>query len=125
MKTKIDKKELDSKEQKIEFLKGELKYCKKKLDWCENRITEKEQKIEEVLSMPAVSIAGMDCYQILINRTLEGITWNESAVRDLMMTTDHFYFLPSLVWKRTVKETHWFDEMSNEDIVNGKWKNLM
>lgn len=48
MKTKIDKKELDSKEQKIEFLKGELKYCKKKLDWCENRITEKEQKIEEL-----------------------------------------------------------------------------
>lgn len=85
----------------------------------------KEQKIKEVLSMPAASVAGMDCYQVLINRSVEGITWNESAVKDLMMTTDHFYFLPSSVWKRTVKETHWFDEMPHEDIMDGKWKTLM
>lgn len=85
----------------------------------------REDKIEEVLAMPAVSIGDMEQYQVLINRSAEGITWNKNAVKELLLTTDHVYFLPILVWKKTVKESHWHDNVEHEDILKGKWKNLM
>lgn len=90
-----------------------------------------EKRILEVLAMPAVSIAGFNdgMYEHLIVRDKDkGISWHEKAVRETMLTDAQFaYTLSMFVWKRTVREVNWFDDMreDHEAILRGEWKSLM
>jgi hypothetical protein len=88
-----------------------------------------EKYIQEILSFPAVNAvkgSGGDIFETFVDRDKEnGITWNEKVVRgacmiDPILTRN----LLNKLWKSTVKEQYWFDDMSHEDIISGKWKDL-
>lgn len=88
---------------------------------------EAQRQIEEILALPAVSLlsSGNLFAEDYIERDVEKgtIKWRERMVRDsLTINSDLRYVFHKAVWKNTVKEQHWFDEMSHEDILAGKWK---
>ena len=111
----------------------------KKLKIATDHITEDEKRelleinqkytnetIEEILALPAVAFlkSGNMFAEDYIERDMEkGIIWREQMVRDALSINDSMrYTVRSQVWKNTVKETYWFEEMSHEDVLDGKWK---
>lgn len=83
--------------------------------------------IDEILQFPAAAAvwgAYGDQYEQLVERSVEGgITWRENLVREVLnINPDAFYTLHSRVWKNTVREQYWFEEMSHEDIMAGEWR---
>ena len=92
-----------------------------------NLLSYRKEVIKEILALPAVSVGHRVDYQYLIERGEGGIKWNTKAVEDLIMSTDHVYFLKTVVWKNTVREQHWFDPMreDHEAIVRGDWRSLI
>ena len=85
--------------------------------------------IDAILALPAVSAARdpFERYEQFIERSMEkGVSWRENVVREAInINPDISYELFNQVWKRTVKEQYWFEEMSHEDILAGKWKKWM
>lgn len=92
-----------------------------------------KERIEEILAMPAVSAVMSDdpfieqvLYEEFVKRESDGIKWNKELLTEACtLNTELARTLHLRVWRRTVKEQHWFDEMSHEDIVAGKWRQLM
>lgn len=89
-----------------------------------------ENSIKAILSMPAVNALndsnGM--YSHLVKRNIEKgiIEWDEDVVANMCRIDSVFmYNLSNTLWKRTVKEQYWFEDMSHEDIIAGKWKELI
>lgn len=82
--------------------------------------------IDEILALPAVSFlrSGNMFAEDYIERNMDkGIIWREQMVRDALSINDNLrYSIRNQVWKNTVTETYWFEEMSYEDILEGKWK---
>ena len=86
-----------------------------------------DREIDEILALPAVNISNNEgLYDEFIIRDQEkGILWHESMVRDACRINDILrHNLHLRVWRNTVKEKNWFVEMSHEDILAGKWKEL-
>ena len=51
--------------------------------------------------------------------------WDEEMVTNMCKIDSTFrYNLSNSIWKNTVKEQYWFEDMSYEDIIAGKWKEL-
>lgn len=93
-------------------------------------ITEaRERRINEILAMPAISFvkSGNTFAEDCIIRDLEkGIIWDEKFVRGFLEARpDMVYVMYNSVWKNTVKPQHWDLDMSYEDILAGKWKELI
>jgi hypothetical protein len=89
-----------------------------------------ERVIEEILSFPAVNILknSYGMYEEFVIRNAEKgvIEWNEEMVRNACRINDILRYNMSIaIWKGSVKEQHWFDDMSHEDIIAGKWKELI
>ena len=89
-----------------------------------------ELQIQAILALPAVSavLSGQADYyeQFIIRDPEKGIIWRDHMVKDTCRLNDilrHNLFLN--VWRNTVKEPYWFDDMSYEDIIEGKWKQLI
>lgn len=88
-----------------------------------------EEKIQMVLSLPAVNIvdASSGIYNDLVKRTDTAIVWNEEAVREYL-TNERTSFLPTILWRRTVNTSHWFHpiwiEGDLDAIKRGEWKKL-
>jgi len=87
------------------------------------------RRVDEILALPAVAFAmsGNTYAEDCIIRDLEkGIIWDETYVRNFLdIRSDMITPILNSCWKNTVKEQFWFDEMSHEDILAGKWKELM
>lgn len=87
-----------------------------------------KEQIEEILQFPAASIASHPVYSELIIRTEEGFVWNKEKVIEYL-TNNRSSFLPTLVWKNTVKMSNWHHPMwiegDHEAIMRGDWKSLM
>lgn len=101
--------------------KEEVKLAKDSLD----EFTEKS--ILEILSLPAISVANIydGAYSGFIERKDEEVIWREDMVRDACkINPTLLYNLKNLAWKNTVREQFWFEDMSHEDILAGKWKEL-
>lgn len=107
---------------------------KKRLEDIRKGLKEYNNKmIAEILALPAVNaVRGTDTfieqalYQEFVKRSVEdGITWNEPVLRAACdINTNLCRDLHMRVWKHTIKEDHWFVDMSHEDILSGKWKEL-
>lgn len=86
----------------------------------------KNEVIEEILALPAVSlIRSGNTYSedFIIRDEQKGILWNEAVVRDALNINDNLrYTIRNIVWKNTVKEQYWFSDMDHEDIIKGKWR---
>ena len=84
------------------------------------------QTINEILALPAISFlkSGNLFAEDYVERDIEkGIIWREQMIRDALLINDAMrYSIRNQVWKNTVKEAYWFEEMSYEDILSGKWK---
>lgn len=92
-------------------------------------VKDTENSINAILALPAVNALrdphGM--YESLIKRNMEKgvIEWDEEMVRNMCKIDSTFrYNLSISIWKNTVKEQYWFEDMSYEDIIAGKWKEL-
>ena len=90
---------------------------------------EREKSINAILSLPAISFLqsrntfAEDC---IIRDQEKGIIWDENFIRGFLLTRpDMIHTILNSTWKNTVKEQYWFEEMSYEDIIEGKWKELM
>lgn len=85
-----------------------------------------QERIDEILEFPAVNLVrnADGLYQEFIGRSKEkGIVWKKDYVREtLSKNTDLSYIIFNRVWKNTIKEKYWFEEMSHEEIMAGKWK---
>lgn len=88
------------------------------------------KQINMILALPAVSLlkSGNAYAEDYIERDVENglIKWRESMVRDALSINHNlrFTFL-NAVWKSTVQSQYWFLDMSYEDIIAGKWKELI
>lgn len=102
--------------------KTELKKLKKSID------DYTERQIAEVLALPAVNVRNNHgLYEEFIIRDAEDgkIKWHEEMVKSACrINSTLLYNLHLSVWRNTVKEQHWFDDMSHEDILAGEWKKL-
>lgn len=105
---------------------------KEELEELKNEITRaKERKIQEILALPAINAIrhpNGEIYENFIIRNQEDniITWNEDVVRGACMIDSNIGSnLWNILWKTTVKEASWWDDMSHEDIIAGKWKQLI
>ena len=89
----------------------------------------KQQTIDKILALPAISFlkSGNTFAEDCIVRDLEkGIIWDETFVRNMLdIKTEMLLPIWNSVWKNTVKEQYWFDDMSYEDVMAGKWKQLI
>ena len=89
----------------------------------------REEAIEAILAMPAISLlrSGNTLAENYIIRDQEkGIIWHEKAVKEaLIINPDLIYLFSNTVWRNTVKEQNWFTELSNKEIIEGKWKELI
>ena len=89
-----------------------------------------ERSIKEILALPAVNILNnsQGLYEEFITRNVEKgvIEWNEEMVRNACRINDTLrYNMRNAIWRQTVKEQFWYDDMPHEDIMAGKWKELM
>lgn len=88
----------------------------------------KHQTIDKILALPAISFlkSGNTFAEDCVIRDLEkGIIWDETFVRNMLdIKSEMLHTVWNAVWKNTVKEQYWFDDMSYEDIIEGKWKQL-
>jgi hypothetical protein len=89
----------------------------------------RRRSIEEILCMPAVkflesgNLFAEDC---IIRDPEKGIIWDETYVKNFLdVRPDMIYTMANTLWKHTVKEQHWFTELTHEDMMAGKWKELM
>ena len=101
----------------------ELKELKKSIEEA------KKRKIEEILSLPAVNAVrngGADIYEPFVTRDKEtGVSWNKNVVTGACMLDSQLAnSIWNILWKNTVKDQYWWDDMSHEDILAGKWKEL-
>lgn len=83
--------------------------------------------IDQILALPAAAIVEgwlADDYELYVTRNREkGIQWREEMVREaIKINPDLMYSMWNRVWKNTVREQYWFEEISYEDILAGKWK---
>jgi len=89
----------------------------------------KERSIQQILAMPAISFlkSGNTFAEDCIIRDVEkGIIWDETFVRNFLeVRPDMMYVMFNTIWKNTVKEQYWFEEMAHDDILAGKWKQLI
>lgn len=88
----------------------------------------KERKVKEILALPAINaVRGAEIYEPFILRDKEeGISWNENVLRGAcMLNMSLANAIWNITWKNTVKEQYWWDDMSHEDILAGKWKELI
>jgi hypothetical protein len=103
----------------------------KELQTLKQDITDEvERAILEILALPAVNVLknGDGLYEEFIVRKMpeQRIEWNEPMVRNACKINFTLrYNMWNTVWKGTVKEQYWFEDMSHEDILAGKWKELM
>lgn len=82
-------------------------------------------KIEEILALPAISfVKSKNTFaETFIERNREkGVVWHEVAVRNLISNPPMLDAVHHCTWRYTIKEAYWFEEMSHEDILAGKWK---
>lgn len=89
------------------------------------------EKIDEVLAMPAINaVAKSDpfldstLYNEFVTRSPEGVKWDEQMVRNTLsidsQLTDNLH---RRVWRYTVPEQYWFEELSHEEMIEGsKWR---
>lgn len=90
-------------------------------------------RIDEILSLPAVCAVQSEdpfikqvLYEEFVVRSPQGIKWNEIVLRNACSIDDELARALHLrVWRKTVKEQYWFEEMSHEDIMAGKWRDWM
>lgn len=111
---------LEEKQQRLDALQKEIK-------------DHNDQMIEEILALPAVNAVRNEdnfidkaLYEEFIIRSVDtGITWNEQVLREAC-TLNHNLCreLHQRVWRHTVKEQHWFEDLSHEEMLSGKWKEL-
>jgi hypothetical protein len=88
------------------------------------------KQIDVILALPAISLikSGNIFAEEYIERDSDShlIKWRENMVRDAL-TINHnlrFTFL-NTIWKSTVQPQYWFVDMPYEDIMAGKWKDLI
>lgn len=88
-----------------------------------------ERKIAQILALPAVNIRNNDgLYEEFIIRDSEKgvIRWHEEMVKNTCRINSvlmNNLFLK--VWRNTVREQFWFDDLTHEQILAGEWKGLM
>jgi hypothetical protein len=87
---------------------------------------EAEKAIAEILQFPAISAIknlNGEYEQFVLRDEQNGITWREDMVREACMINSTLRHNLSLAtWRGSVKFEHWWDDMSHEDIMAGKWK---
>lgn len=82
--------------------------------------------IKAILSLPPVNLLknSNGLYEeFIIRDQKEGILWNEPVLINACSINDmlrHNIFIH--IWRNSVKEEHWFEDISNEDIIKGEWK---
>lgn len=90
---------------------------------------DKQQTINKILALPAVSFlksGNMFAEDCIIRDLEKGIIWDETFVRNMLdIKTEMLHPIWNTIWKNTVKEQYWFDDMSYEDVMEGKWKQLI
>ena len=86
----------------------------------------RDREIAQILALPAVSFlksGNMFAEDYIIRDLEKGIIWNEVFTKNaLSINSDMRYTVHLSVWRNTVKEQYWFEDMSHEDILSGKWK---
>lgn len=99
---------------------------KEKKELYETVQREAKERIEEILSFPAVFlILSKNTFaEDYIERHPEkGIIWREEMVRDaLSVNTDLRYAFHHGIWRMAVRPEHWHNDISHEEILAGKWK---
>ncbi len=88
----------------------------------------RDDTIAEILALPAVAaVKGDPDYEILVKRDADkGVIWDQDAVIERCINNWEFRRVLYLItWRNTVMERYWFEEMSHEDILAGKWKQWM
>lgn len=91
-----------------------------------------DRRIEEILVLPAVNAVSTEdnfvdkaIYEDLIIRDIKTKTifWNEKVLREAChINQDLCRNLFLRVWRHTVSESYWYEDMSHEDMLAGKWK---
>lgn len=85
----------------------------------------RDESIAEILALPPVNVAE-DYAQFIIREREKGVIWDKDMVIEACLADSEFRrVLHMRLWRSTVKEKYWFEEMSHEDILAGKWKNWM
>jgi hypothetical protein len=75
-----------------------------------------QNMIEEILAFPAVNAVRnpFGLYEEFVIRSESGITWHEQMVREACSINDTLRRnLHTQLWRRTVKEQFWFEDMSH------------
>lgn len=90
----------------------------------------KKSTINAILAMPAVSFrqsGNMFANDYTKIDTEKGeIVWDENVVRNALDINDDMrYVVFNATWKNTVAERHWFTELTHDEIIEGKWQELM
>jgi hypothetical protein len=102
-------------EEELKALKAEIEAAKKRV-------------IEEILALPAVNlIKGNELYEPFVTRSQEtGVTWNVNVLTGACMLDSQLATsMWTILWKNTVKEQYWWDDLTHEEILAGKWKELI
>lgn len=92
----------------------------------------KEETILEILAMPAVNVMSREdtlldknLYNefVLRHKERKEIFWNEEFLRKACnLNEDLARTLHLRVWRNTVKEQYWFEDLSHEEMIAKKWK---
>jgi hypothetical protein len=81
-----------------------------------------------ILALPAISVAGKmgGKFDNFIGRSQDqGVHWRNQMVQDACLIDDVLrYSLFQCAWKNTVQPMDWDEDLSYEDIINGKYKDL-
>lgn len=86
-----------------------------------------ERTINEILALPAQSLLasqnGFAEDYVIRDQEQNKIVWREQMVRDALSINHNLRIaFRTLVWKHTIREQYWNEEMSHEDILAGKWR---
>lgn len=87
------------------------------------------EQVDRILLLPAVN-AIRNPYglyeEFIIRDQKEGIIWDENVVREACSINHELARMLLLqVWRTTVKEMYWFEELSIEEMKNEKWREWM
>lgn len=80
------------------------------------------EKIEALLSLPAVGAAKNFPHLLLRGEGRTTIEWDEDKVRNACQNDVVLYNLYQETYRNVVQPIYWFEEFSFQEIIAGKWQ---